>query len=57
VLDLYVDLNVRRVVEMPAEIAERLGRLQRQHDQAADWPEAAGRAIRGVPDKGPSTTV
>lgn len=56
VLDLYVDLNVRRVAQMPAEISDRLDRLKRQHDQAAGWPEQAGRAIRGVPARGPSTT-
>ncbi len=57
VLDLYVDLNVRRVAEMPAEIADRLAQLKRQHDAAAGWPEQAGRAIRGVPRTGPSTTA
>ena len=57
VLDLYVDLNVRRVAEMPAQIADRLDRLKRQHDAAADWPEEAGRAVRGVPATGPSTTA
>jgi acyl-CoA thioester hydrolase len=57
VVDLYVDLNVRRVAEMPAEIADRLDRLKRQHEAAADWPEEAGRAVRGVPAKGPSTTA
>jgi acyl-CoA thioester hydrolase len=56
VLDLYIDLNVRRVAEMPAAIADRLARLKRRHDQAADWPEEAGRGIRGVARKGPSTT-
>ncbi|MBK1696329.1 thioesterase family protein [Rhodovibrio salinarum] len=56
VLHLYVDLNVRKVAEMPAEIAERLARLKRGHDQVAGWPEEAGRAIRGVPDTGASKT-
>jgi acyl-CoA thioester hydrolase len=56
VLELYVDLNVRRVAEMPAGIAGRLDRLKRAHDQAAGWPEEAGRAIRGVPARGPSKT-
>ena len=55
VLDLYVDLNLRRTAPLPAEIADRLDRLKRQHQQAAGWPEAVGRAIRGVPAPGAST--
>jgi acyl-CoA thioester hydrolase len=45
VMDLYVDLNARKVAPMPDAIQARLAELHRAH-RAAGWPEQAGRAIR-----------
>lgn len=48
-LNLYIDLNTRRVAGMPDEVQERLAAMRRAH-QTLGWPEQAGRVIR-VPEK------
>lgn len=47
-LNLYVDLNTRRVGTFPSAVLERLESVASAH-AALDWPEEAGRVIR-VPD-------
>jgi acyl-CoA thioester hydrolase len=47
-LNLYVDLNTRRVGTFPDALQQRLSAMQTAHD-ALGWPEQAGRTIR-VPE-------
>jgi acyl-CoA thioester hydrolase len=44
-LNLYVDLNTRRVGTFPDPVQQRLRAMQAAHD-ALGWPEQAGRTIR-----------
>lgn len=51
-LNLYVDLNTRRVSAMPEAIQATLRAMRNAH-ATLGWPEQAGRAIR-VPEKKPT---
>ena len=44
-LNLYVDLNTRRVAAMPQDVQDRLAEIETAH-RALGWPKQAGHVIR-----------
>ena len=52
-MTLHIDLNLRKVAPMPAEVQARLARILESH-RALPWPEEVGRVIkRPVPRRPP----